>query len=278
MNKKNTLLLWVLAFGLYFLITPLRGYSFFWATIAHSLVFMILTWWALKKYAPTAGFWRPLIPMLAPWLFELAFRCILSITIWSLPVTILPLWAVITVALFYRYRKVWLLLLCSALLIYGIIEGQRQWYEWTSYRDKPVMTVNLADCEVTDSTHTFRLSDVDAEYIVLDVWYSGCGVCIDQMPEIQALYDEYKDNSKIKVVSLFACLLKGETISDGYEIVKDRECNFPVYAIPKDSPILTRCEIDTYPRILILDKNRTVIFQGNLGFAKRKLNDLINLE
>ena len=90
MNKKNTLLLWVLAFGLYFLIMPLRGYSFFWTTIAHSLVFMILTWWALKKYAPTAGFWRPLIPMLAPWLFELAFRCILSITIWSLPVTILP--------------------------------------------------------------------------------------------------------------------------------------------------------------------------------------------
>ena len=137
------------------------------------------------------------------------------------------------------------------------------------------MTVNLADCEVTDSTHTFSLSDVDAEYIVLDVWYSGCGACIRQMPEIQDLYDEYKDNSKIKVVSLFACLLKGETISDGYEIVKERECNFPVYAIPKDSPILTRCEIDTYPRILILDKNRTVIFQGSLGFAMRKLNDLI---
>ena len=136
------------------------------------------------------------------------------------------------------------------------------------------MTVNLADCEVTDSTHTFRLSDVDAEYIVMDVWYSGCGVCIDQMPEIQALYDEYKDNSKIKVVTLFACLLKGETISDGYNIVKERECTFPVYAIPKYSQILTRCEINAYPRILILDKNRTVIFNGSLEFAKRKLKDL----
>ena len=274
MNKKESILLWILAFGLYFLIMPLRGYSFFWTIVVHSLAFMILTWWALRKYAPTAGIWRPLIPMLAPWLFELTTRCILSITIKSLPVTILPLWAVITVAVFYRYRKVWLLLLCSALLIYGIIEGQNQWYEWATFGNKPVMTVNLADCEVTDSTHTFRLSDVDAEYIVMDVWYSGCGVCIDQMPEIQALYDEYKDNSKIKVVSLFACLLKGETISDGYNIVKERECTFPVYAIPKYSQILTRCEINAYPRILILDKNRTVIFNGSLEFAKRKLKDL----
>ena len=62
--------------------------------------------------------------------------------------------------------------------------------------------------------------------------------------------------------------------SDGYNIVKERECTFPVYTIPKYSQILTRCEINAYPRILILDKNRTVIFNGSLEFAKRKLKDL----
>lgn len=273
MNKKE-ILLWILAFGLYLLIMPLRGYSFIWATIAHSLAFMILTWWALKKYVPTAGLWRPLIPMLTPWLSELIMRCILSITITSLPVTVLPLWAVVTVALFFYYRKVWFLILCAGLLLFGLFEGQDQWYEWTSFGDKPVMTVNLADCEVTDSTHTFRLSDVDADYIVMDVWYSRCGVCINQMPETQALCDEYKDNNKIKVLSLFACLLKGETVRDGYSIVKKRGCSFPVYAIPKDSPILTRCEINKYPRILILGKDRMVIFNGSLKFAKRKLKVL----
>ena len=29
-----------------------------------------------------------------------------------------------------------------------------------------------------------------------------------------------------------------------------------------------------YPRLLILDKDRTVIFNGSLEFAKRKLKDL----
>lgn len=185
----------------------------------------------------------------------------------------MPVWAVITIALFYRYRKTWFLLVSGALLLFGLTEGQKQWYEWIRFGDKPVLTVNLADCEVSDSTHTFRLSEVKSDYLVLDVCYSACGVCINQMPDVQALHDEYK-GSNIEVVSLFACLLKGETVSDGYRIVNERGCDIPVYTIYKDSPILKRCEIDKYPRVLILDKNRTVIFNGSLEFAKRKLKKL----
>ena len=275
MNKKDHFLLWLLSLVIWGFLMPIRAYGFYWATIAHSIAFAILTWWTLHKFAPKAGFWHPLIPMLAPWMFELALRCFLSDSLLSLPATIFPLWAVITVALFYRNRKIWLLFALGILFIFGITEGQKQWYEWVRFGDKPVFTVNLADCEVSDSTHTFRLSEVGAYYLVLDVWYSACGVCINQMPDVQALRDEYK-GSNIEVVSLFACLLKGETISDGYRIVNERGCDIPVYAIDKDSPILTRCEISKYPRVLILNKERVVIFNGSLDFAKRKLKDIFN--
>ena len=275
MNKKNHFLLWLLSLAIWGFLLPIRAYGFYWATIAHSIAFAILTWWTLHKYAPKAGFWRPLIPMLAPWIFELALRCFLSDSLLSLPTTVMPLWAITTVALFYRNRKIWLLLALGVLFLFGITEGQKQWYEWVRFGDKPVFTVNLADCEVSDSTHTFRLSEVGADYLVLDVWYSACGVCINQMPDVQALRDEYK-GSNIEVVSLFACLLKGETINDGYRIVNERGCDIPVYAIDKDSPILTRCEIEKYPRVLILNKERLVIFNGSLDFAKRKLKEIFN--
>jgi len=273
MNKKDQLLLWLLSLAVWGFLIPIRAYGFYWATIAHSIAFAILTWWSLRKYAPKAGLWCPLKPMLAPWLFELALRCFLSDSILSTPTTIMPLWAVITIALFYCYRKTWFLLVSGALWLFGLTEGQKQWYEWIRFGDKPILTVNLADCEVSDSTHTFRLSEVKSDYLVLDVWYSACGVCINQMPDVQALHDEYKD-SNIEVVSLFACLLKGETVSDGYRIVNERGCDIPVYTIDENSLILKRCEIDKYPRVLILDKNRTVIFNGSLEFAKRKLKKL----
>jgi len=275
MNKKELFQLWLLSLAIWGILIPIRAYDLYWATIAHSIAFAILTWWALNKFAPKAGFWHSLIPMLAPWLFELVIRCVLSNTLFSLPSTVMPLLAITTVALFYRYRRIWILLTLGVLLLLGITEGQKQWSEWVKFGDKPVLTVSLADCEVSDSTHTFRLSEVDAEYLVFDVWYSACGVCISQMPDVQALRDEY-EGSRIEVISLFVCHLKGETVSDGYRIVTERGCNIPVYAIEKDSPILTRCEIDKYPRVLILNKERVVIFNGSLEFAKRKLKEMIN--
>lgn len=285
MKKKDYFKLWLLSFATWGCLIPLRGYyvGLYGATIILTIAFALLTWWAMKKYAPKAGFWRVLIPLLAPWLFvELASRLLEFIfirenfysSLFSMPTSVMPPFAVITIAIFYRYRKKWLFAILGALCVFGITEGHKQWVEWVVYGDYPTLSVNLADCEVTDSTHTFKLSDVESEYLVLDVWSSGCGYCIRQLPEIQELHDEYK-GSNIEVVSLFACYRKGETFNDGYEIMKERNCYFPLFAVEeKDSPILTRCEISRYPRVLILDKNRTVIFNGSLEFAKRKLKSL----
>ena len=285
MKKKDYFKLWLLSFATWGCLWPLRGYyvGIYGATIILTIAFALLTWWAMKKYAPKAGFWRVLIPLLAPWLFvELAFRLLEFIfiredfysSLFSMPTSVMPLFAVITIAIFYRYRKKWLFAILGALCVFGITEGHKQWVEWVVFGDYPTLSVNLADCEVTDSTHTFKLSDVESEYLVLDVWSSGCGYCIRQLPEIQELHDEYK-GSNIEVVSLFACYRKGETFNDGYEIMKEKNCYFPLFAVEeKDSPILTRCEISRYPRVLILDKKRTVIFSGSLEFAKRKLKSL----
>ena len=284
MKKKDYMLLWALSIGLWLAIMPLRGYCVLpnsWmdalqiAEIAHSIAFAILTWWALKKYAPKAGIWRVLLSLLAPWLFELPMHLILSGALWTLPTSLMPLWAVATIALFYRYRKIWLLLLCAALWLLGVTEGHKQWMEWFKFGNLPTTTVNLANCEVTDSTHTFKLSEIGADYLVLDVWYSQCGVCYRIMPEVEALRKEYKDNKHVEVASLFAMLIEGETVADGYRIMQDQGLDIPVYAIGEDSPILKNCEIQTYPRILILDKGRTVIFNGSMEFAKRKLKEIL---
>ena len=277
MKKRTYVYLWLLSFGIYFLIVPLRGYWLGgrWAEIIHSVAFTILTWWALTKYAPKAGFWRVLLPMLAPWLMELVSRLFLESSILSLPITIFPLLAVVTTALFYRYRKKWIIVLGAARWLFGVIEGENHWFEWIKYGDKPVMTVYLGDCEVKDSIGSHKLSEIDAEYLVLDIWYSQCGVCLREMPEVEALRKEYKDKLNVEVASLFAILMKGETVDDGYRIMKDIGCEVPVYGIDKDSPILKKCDIQKYPRVLILDKERKVIFNGSLEFAKRKLKELI---
>lgn len=275
MKKKSYLLLWIIALLLYVLIMPLRAVNFQWASVAHSVAFTILTWWALTKYAHKAEFWIVMLPLIAPWLFELVVRLFISDDLFSLSVTVMPLWAVVTTALFYRQRKIWLLLPCAILWLYGVTEGHKQWVEWVKYNNKPVGTVNLADCEVTDGELTFMLSAVKSDYIVLDVWYSKCGVCLREMPNVEALRNEYKDTGKVEVVSLFVKLINGETAADGQRIMKELGCDIPVYTIDAESPILKKCDIQRYPRVLILDKDKNVIFNGSLEFAKRKLIDIL---
>ena len=58
MNKKDHFLLWLLSLVIWGFLMPIRAYGFYWATIAHSIAFAILTWWTLHKFAPKAGFWR----------------------------------------------------------------------------------------------------------------------------------------------------------------------------------------------------------------------------
>ena len=271
MNKKNIIVVTTLTLFLWIAIMFVRAYSFQWAAIAHSIAFVALTWWALVKYAPKIGMWRLLLILSSPRLFELMVRILISDNLFSLPVTITPLWAVISVALFYYYRKYWILVICALFWLFGTTEGYHQWVEWGQFGNMPTQTINLAGCEVSDTTHTFKLSDVDSEYLILDVWYSACGVCLRELPEVEALRNEYKDKDNIDVVSVFVTLLNGETIYDGLRIMTERDCDIPVWCIGADNPILHKCKIDLYPRVLILDKERRVIHNGSLDFAKRKL-------
>ncbi|WP_184547314.1 TlpA family protein disulfide reductase [Mucilaginibacter sp. FT3.2] len=46
-----------------------------------------------------------------------------------------------------------------------------------------------------------RLSDIKANLIILDMWGTYCGSCIDHMPEIVALQKEFKDSIQVLMVT-----------------------------------------------------------------------------
>lgn len=275
MNKKTFLLLSVLAWGLWLTIMPLRGYNFHWAKSLHSLAFFLLTYWALWKYAPKAGMTKVLVPLLLPWFFELTIRAHdFSNNVATLPITILPMFAIVVAAVFYAYRKFWVLVLGCALWLLGATEGHDRWVEWIAFGEYSNLHPCLAEYEVADSTHTMKLSEVGKDYLLLDVWSSTCGVCIEKMPEVQALYDKYEGNDSISVATLFVYVRDGQTVQDGLEIMASRGCHVPVYGVDWSSGLLNDCGITGFPHVLVLDKKRNVIYNGSLKFASRKLKDL----
>ena len=181
--------------------------------------------------------------------------------------------AILAAVIIYYNRKIWLVLLLVAALLYSVTEGQNQWYEWASYGNNQAKPISLATAEVISGENTVALGDMNEEYLVFDVWSSTCGSCINALPEVQALHDQYLNNPKVEIASLFVCY-NNETIETALEIVKKRGCDMPVFAVDKSSVLLTECGITSYPHVLILDKNRNLIFNGSLKFATRKLKSL----
>ena len=276
MNRTNKLylLLFVLALLAYVLIVPVRSHGFKLATGLHYVAFFALTFWALWKYRSQLNPWGILSMIILPWLPEFAYRIYTpASTLTSLPCTALPMQAILAAVIIYYNRNIWLVLLLGTSMIYSVTEGQNQWYEWASYGTNKTRPTCLATAEVYNGEQSVALGDMKEDYLVLDVWSSTCGSCINALPEVQALHDQYKDDPKVEVASLFVCY-KDETIDKAIDIAKERGCNMPVFAVDKSSVILTECGISSYPHVLILDKDRNVIFNGSLQFAKRKLKSL----
>ena len=273
-TNKSYLLLFVLALLAYVLIVPVRSHGFKLATGLHCVAFFALTFWALWKYRSQLNPWGILSMIILPWLPEFAYRIYTpASTLTSLPCTALPMQAILAAVIIYYNRNIWLVLLLGTSMIYSVTEGQNQWYEWASYGTNKTRPTCLATAEVYNGEQSVALGDMKEDYLVLDVWSSTCGSCINALPEVQALHDQYKDDPKVEVASLFVCY-KDETIDKAIDIAKERGCNMPVFAVEKSSVILTECGISSYPHVLILDKDRNVIFNGSLQFAKRKLKSL----
>ena len=273
-TNKSYLLLFVLALLAYVLIVPVRSHGFKLATGLHCVAFFALTFWALWKYRSQLNPWGILSMIILPWLPEFAYRIYTpASTLTSLPCTALPMQAILAAVIIYYNRNIWLVLLLGTSMIYSVTEGQNQWYEWASYGTNKTRPTCLATAEVYNGEQSVALGDMKEDYLVLDVWSSTCGSCINALPEVQALHDQYKDDPKVEVASLFVCY-KDETIDKAIDIAKERGCNMPVFAVEKSSVILTECGISSYPHVLILDKGRNVIFNGSLQFAKRKLKSL----
>ena len=273
-TTKTYLLLFILALLAYVALLPVRGYDLKIAAGLQCATFFALTFWALWKYNSRLNPWAIVFMIVLPWLADIGFRIYTpETTMRTLPLTALPLQAILAAVIIYYNRKIWLVLLLAAALLYSVTEGQNQWYEWASYGHKQAKPTSLATAEIFNGEQAVSLGDINEDYLVLDVWSSTCGACINAMPDVQALHDKYKNSKKVEVASLFVCY-KDETIDTALEIVKKRGCNLPVYAIDRSSVILSECGITAYPHVLILDKNRNVIFNGSLKFAKRKLDSL----
>ncbi len=119
---------------------------------------------------------------------------------------------------------------------------------------------------------SIALGDFQGKAVFLNYWATWCPPCIAEMPSIQKLYDEYKDDVAFVLVS-----------NESVEVVKDffgkHEYSFPVYSLKSGVPAIF--ETSTIPSTYLIGPNgrllisKTGAAKWNSGKMKALLDDLI---
>lgn len=261
---------------LFLLCSPLRGWSFTYASIVETVCYIALAYIYLSKRAKggkdiliISG-----LIILGRVILELPLRIRnFEDTLISLPNTLLACLAVVLATFVFMVKKKIIVGIASIIIwAYCVFIGHEKWLHYIIWG--PVPEVNVSSFVIKTSEGDKALEAIKNSYILLDFWNSKCGVCFQTFPHLQALYDKYKD--KISLASVFVPLYKGEQQEDGQSRIDEMNYTFPVWSVAKEDTLLNILEINGYPTVILLDGKRNVLFKGNLKNAQKELEDLIN--
>ena len=117
--------------------------------------------------------------------------------------------------------------------------------------------------ELVDGSR-FVLSENSGKVILINLWATWCGPCVEEMPAFEKLNGEYGDDVKILCVN---CVEPKEMVDD---FVKDNGYTFPV-AYDENGEINDRYPTQGIPYTLIIGKDGVIrnIYLGSYGMEQQ---------
>lgn len=83
-----------------------------------------------------------------------------------------------------------------------------------------------------DGGPTVRLDSLKGKVLFINLWATWCPPCVEELPSIQALYNQFKDTSEVA----FVLVSLDDDRSRVAEFVKHNELTVPIYTALADSP------------------------------------------
>ncbi len=274
---KRYLIIFVLALILDVILSLLRAFDGTWAVVIDSLCFFIFTFFLLRKYGHSSKsvFFVTISIILGMISLELPIRIIdFSETKATLVSSLIPSVSVVMSLIYFLYRK-YIVLVIAILFLGGLVFIVRpKWHNFVVYGNLHD-GINVSDQKIdTDSTSIY-VQDVNKEFILLDFWSSRCGICFEKFPKLQQLYDDFKSDETIMITSVFITN-DNESYFDGVNILHKYGYTFPVIGCTDwNSSLVSTLGINGVPTVIILNKNKDVVFRGNIESASKKLKSLI---
>ena len=123
-------------------------------------------------------------------------------------------------------------------------------------QDAPDFTLPLTDGSEANLSELLK----DHEVVVLNIFASWCGPCKNEFPEIEKVYQKYKDKMEIVAVS-------GDTTLDSMEdMVKYKEEHSLSFLVGMKNESIDSLQVPGVPTTYIIDRNGKIAFSQTGSF------------
>lgn len=149
-------------------------------------------------------------------------------------------------------------------------------------QEKEMPKIAAPDFTLTDQngdTHT--LSDYKGQVVFLNFWATWCGPCQQEMPDIQAMYEEYNQNSE-EVVILGVANPKTEqapynqdgTVEDVTNFLTEHGYNYPV-VMDTTGETFANYGVSAFPTTFMIDKDGNVFGYVSGTLTEDVMHDIV---
>ncbi len=122
-----------------------------------------------------------------------------------------------------------------------------------------------------DNGEPFNLNEAKGKVVFLNYWATWCPPCIAEMPSIQKLYDQYKDNPD--VMFIFATTDPKETVD---KFMQDNNYTLPAHYMHTAAP--EQLESNTIPFTVLIAKDGSIAIRkkGSADWNSKKVRQTID--
>ena len=118
----------------------------------------------------------------------------------------------------------------------------------------------------TNAGDTFTLSEQAGTVVLINFWATWCGPCVEEMPALQDLYEEYGDSDNVRIILINA----GESSQTVHRFLSQNGYTMPcIY--DTDNTVNDQYGVMGIPYTVIFNKDGTVAetYEGSYGCEKQ---------
>lgn len=199
-------------------------------------------------------------------------------TVSFLPIQFIYCLGILSAAAFYKFRSIYRfgpLILSMAFVLYMLFSGWEYWIHMANFgtftgRVDFALPTKFEGSD--EKANLFTEEDFRGKVVLLDFWYTQCGVCFNKFPQVEAAYTRWKEDPSVAVFAVDKPIAEDKP-GEAFRLIKEEGYTFPVL-VTIDEDMSEKWGVRGFPTTFVIDRSGKIVYKGDIAGAVKRVDEL----